>query len=131
MTVYVITSGDYSDYCIVDVTLDRDIAEALLKIHPGSEIEEYEAVDDKKVIADTKDYIKSWDVIFKKDGSYTIFDTGYAEKHFEPIIIESPYYAGGLRLQVSVCNNDREKAIKIAQDARAKYLAKEFGLSLN
>lgn len=131
MTVYVITSGDYSDYRIVDVTLDKDIAEALLKIHPDSEIEEYEAVDDKRVIADTKDYIKTWDVIFEKDGNYTIFDTGYVEKHFEPIIVESPYYAIGTRLHVSVCNNDREKAIKIAQDARGNYLAKEFGLSLN
>lgn len=55
MTVYVITTGNYSDYTIVGVTLDKDTAELFAKTHSDEPdeymVEEYDT-DFIKMMAD-------------------------------------------------------------------------------
>lgn len=43
--VYVLTSGEYSDYSIEAVTLDKDQAETLERIHTDWMVEEYDTDD--------------------------------------------------------------------------------------
>ena len=44
--VYIVTSGEYSDYGIDAVFQDRNKAESYCKCHPDAEIEEWELFDD-------------------------------------------------------------------------------------
>lgn len=42
MKVYVLTEGEYSDYHVVTVKLEKGQAEKLARIHPDWEVEEYD-----------------------------------------------------------------------------------------
>ena len=44
--VYIVTSGEYSSYCIEKVFLDKTKAEAYCKFHDNYDIEEYDTSDD-------------------------------------------------------------------------------------
>ena len=44
--IYIVTSGEYSDYSIDAVFQDENKAEAYCKCHPNAEIEEWELFDD-------------------------------------------------------------------------------------
>lgn len=44
--IYIVTSGEYSDYSIDAVFQDKNKAEAYCKCHPNAEIEEWEFFDD-------------------------------------------------------------------------------------
>lgn len=44
--IYIVTSGEYSDYSIDAVFQNKDKAEAYCKCHPDAEIEEWEFFDD-------------------------------------------------------------------------------------
>ena len=44
--IYIVTSGEYSDYSIDAVFQDKNKAEAYCKCHPDAEIEEWEFFDD-------------------------------------------------------------------------------------
>ena len=50
MKVYIITSGEYSDYSIDAVTLDKEEAERMVNVFPQESIEEYDTDDFPKLI---------------------------------------------------------------------------------
>jgi hypothetical protein len=54
--VYVLTSGEYSDYTIEAVKLDKDQAETLERIHPDWSVEEYDT-DDIKILDKYRYYV--------------------------------------------------------------------------
>ena len=123
--IYVITKGAYSDYHICAVASTKEIAEKLQKIYSDeyywadAMIEEYdlnEAMDDVRVF---------YDVTFENNRVSACFNE-YGEKE------SIDFYKGNGwksdRLIVCVRARDEDHAVKIAQDRRAEYLAKEQGI---
>ncbi len=127
MTVYVITSGEYSDYRICAVTLDPQKAERLKVIYDacdytGASIEEYEidAHSDRLLAGD-----RLYAVIFDKRGNVqkvydsTMYDS--CEDIFQRIIDNS--------IVVKVFARDEDAAIKISAERRTKFLAEKEGIA--
>lgn len=129
MKVYVITSGEYSDYKINAVAIDPDRAELLRKLYSSgfheARIEEYDTEADTEKISrkitpiwlirinapgDIRDVRQRWN-----------FDEGFQNHFYFPYWENGGFYA-------DVCHEDRDVAIKIALDTRAKMLAEKFGL---
>lgn len=50
MKVYIITSGEYSDYAIDAVTLNKEEAEKMVNVFPEERIEEYDTDDFPKIL---------------------------------------------------------------------------------
>ena len=54
--IYVLTQGEYSDYCIVCCTTDHDYAKAYAKLH-DCDIEEFEDENDKSIIQEANEML--------------------------------------------------------------------------
>lgn len=129
--IYVITVGDYSDYhiCAVATTMER--AEQLRKMYSTyydeAKIEEYEAdVPSNDCYNDTPTLY--WRVAFKDDG-----ELEYAESYYDSAKAKLEVKERYWTFQPPICvlnitAETREKAIKIARDRRAKFLAEKHNL---
>ena len=125
--VYVITQGEYSDFHIVGVSLDKEQAERIRLFRSTysepSFIDEY----DTEEIKVAKDFVGNWLVPFYKDnvdedGIYSFAgNSPYKIKKF------NDHY------NVIVKAIDKQHAIKVAIDTLAKYkaLKVETELSIN
>ena len=140
MKVYIITQGEYSDYHICAVAVDRKRAEHIAKLYGSgrndyTEIEEFDTDDvgfDKYDLDNepllryyvrlnrgwepevSEEYLKASDVKkYKTEGNFARRSNGMAETNV--------YYA-------HVVADTKEKAIKIAQDMYAKSLAEYYNL---
>lgn len=115
--VYVLTSGEYSDYSIEAVTLDKDQAETLERIHTDWNIEEYDT-DDIQILEKYR-----YCVCVGDDGTATA-----GIPHYEPpnTPLNRPRYLRSLGRrqirwwEVYVEAKDSEHAKKIAFDLIAK-----------
>ena len=118
-TVYILTEGSYSDYCIVATYSTKELAEEAQRHCPGSEIEEYGL--DALEIPEHPPGHTAWFVrIYEKtntidwtnqqDSLYGYFEPN--EKYYE--------YAGNNgeynRFEVNCWARDKEHAEKIALD---------------
>lgn len=75
MTVYILTSGCYSDYGINAVTLDKDIADKYTKLYPDCEIEEYELLEDRGILNEpVRDYCTCYTDLVGIYGTYYSFE---------------------------------------------------------
>ena len=126
-TVYVITRGDYSDYHICAVTLDKKKAKKLAKMYTTS----YDNAIVEKWETDTETDINAlkgrypYSVTFREDGSVDTFKHHYDYETFCEGFDLSEYWG----LRVNLYAPDAESAIKIAAEKRAKYLAEKEGIS--
>ena len=145
-TVYIITSGEYSDYHICAVTLDRDRAEKLKGLYAAIEnndytdIEEYEldAVDKRF----TESQLESGAVrYYEIHISYNVLNKSiYTDQGFEMYKLK---YVGDIADEKIGHNNreiwynvniyadpmtTKEKAKKIAIDRFYQKLAEKYGL---
>jgi hypothetical protein len=126
MNVYVITSGEYSDYGICAVTLDKEQAE-LLKAKYSDKwdeacIEEYDT-DNYKIEVD-EDYKLMWVVEFYSNEirrCYTI-----ARKNFKHGAVRKHSFDNGITVFVEAKDEDHAK--KIAKDIYMKWLAEQNNL---
>lgn len=127
MTVYVITSGSYSDYCIRCVTDNPLKAEVLRKSYSNrwedANIEEYEIVSD---VSDLERTLKAYyKIVLDRYGNAvecierTIPDN--TENYFSFSHDMGCFYA-------FVASDSKDKALKIARDVRMKMLSEKFGL---
>lgn len=126
MKVYVITQGEYSDFEICAVTLDKKQAE-LLKARYSDEwdeacIEEYETEEYK--IEVSKDYKPMWTVQFENNEMYRCLQIGH-KNHKHGYV--KTHYALDI-ISVFVEAKDEEHARKIAKDIYAKWLAEQNNL---
>ena len=113
MKVYVITKGYYSDYHIVGVCLDKkkakEIAEAVSDLYEAY-VEEYNT---DAFVTGFRHHVNYVDGIWRAGiDDYDKHQSNYAYSDKSFIV-----YA-----------KDKEHAIKIAQDMRAEYLAKQEGV---
>lgn len=123
--VYVITKGNYSDYHICAVTLDKDRAQKLKKLYSdrrkNAEIEEYVPNEAKPMFMYGVEMDTSGKVLAFKADEYDLHDDGYAEAEFD---LDSNSW----RHVVWVNAKDEAHAVKIAQDRLAEYKAKKAGI---
>lgn len=130
--VYVITSGEYSDYHICAVTLDPQKAEQLKKIfdqsdYTGAQIEEWDTEKHDDYFAGRTPYC----VVFLETGG--VVSVGARDiAYFEPGVTETTCQVNRRivpALRVELYADNTEAAIKIAAEKRAKYLAEKEGIS--
>ena len=127
--VYVITKGCYSDYHICAVTLDKEKAERLCKLFDDGgmdepEIEEWDTEQHVDLLSGRKPYLVS----FCKNGDlYSVYEDTWGFEYFKPEIIERPKIDDNLLVKLYA--EDKESAIKIAAEKRAKYLAEKEGIA--
>lgn len=130
-TVYVVTKGCYSDYHICAVTFDKEKAERLRVLFEGNSrldearIEEFDTDTHEDLLLGRKRYYVS----FRKNGDLYSADEKdtWGIEYFEPGIKEFP--RSGACLVVNLYADNRESAIKIAAEKRAKYLAEKEGIA--
>lgn len=121
-TIYVVTSGSYSDYGINAVFDDKELAEKFVKLHGSNyDIEEYECNKHKDMLLKNMfpHYVQmqeNGDVI--QCGCYDFDD-------FKVKINFKEYYKTPLqKIMVVLCYaRDKEHAIKIASEKRMQVIA--------
>lgn len=132
--VYVVTKGCYSDYHICAVTLDKEKAERLCKLFDDggmdeAGIEEWDTEDTIDLLSGRKPYY----VRFYKNGELiSANEDKHCIEYFSPGIKESSCFVQGRKidsLDVNLYAVDKESAIKIAAEKRAKYLAEKEGIA--
>ena len=123
MKVYVVTQGEYSDYGIVGVAIDKKQAEYIAMVHNTYNepcyIEEY----DTEEIKVDKDFEPNWIVRFDTDEIKKVY----------PFTGKKPYKVkeyGMNQCSVIVKAKDEDHAIKIAIDTLAQYKALKAELVL-
>ena len=123
---YVITSGEYSDYHICAVTLDPKRAEKMKKFYDkadytGACIEEFDTDEGlEKIEAGYMPYR----VTFTRVGDvYSVVDEYSLE------CSDRVWEAFNGCVCVTVWAKDKESAVKIAAERRAKYLAEKEGIA--
>lgn len=134
--VYVVTMGEYSDYHICAVALDKEKAEKLCKLFKRDgmyadepNIEEWDTEKYEALFAGRKPYF----VNFLKNGD--VFSAGektWGIEYFEPGISETKCRLNGQfvpAISVELYAKDAESALKIAAEKRAKYLANKEGIA--
>lgn len=127
--IYVITEGSYSDYHICAVATNKERAEELRKMYSSryenAEIEEFEENVPSYEWFNPNPHLY-WKVIFLQDGRLASNPESYFDKP-NLFITTKPYFASSIIIY-NIIAKDATTALKIAQDERAKYLAKKFGL---
>lgn len=125
MKVYVLTCGDYSSYSIMEVTVNKAVAEALAKLHSW-EIEEFDAIEEAdEIIREVESMRSGWKFMFSGNGEICKEDMMLSTSSMLDEVIDLDRNNA---VSVEVWNEDLEKAKKIAQDMRAKYFAEKLGL---
>jgi len=123
MKVYVITRGDYSDYHIIGVSLDKKKAKDVARIFSNdmytANVEEY----DSDQFKDAK--YPLWGVNFYSNKPVVINKADYCSDYNVPEIVESFGAQGVWVCHIRVQAEDKDHALKIASDELAKYKAEK------
>lgn len=132
--IYVITVGEYSDYDIECATVDKELAEAYVKIHPNCRVEEYDDLADTAtidIIDDAKNVVVGYEIdtgnswgrpfMFDEDFRKTFPVGTKTELHFEPVMKDGKF---DLECKGVIVCSDSEKAQKIYYDLQAEYMAR-------
>lgn len=143
MKIYALTSGEYSDYQVEQITTNKEIAEAYAKIH-NCEIEEYDELTDISLIETSKEYnfyihvsidktgavyedeLKSLLESVPRHGIYLKCNDNYIK---DVCSFYGPRFGGNHNFHI-YCKADlpNEQIIKVAKDVRSKLLSEKFGL---
>lgn len=131
--VYLITSGEYSDFTIEHATLDESKAKAFCELHnrvggyPYYDIWEQELDD---FFVGTEDDCR-WQYRYRQFPETHKIEFGWAEYCIvaDSTNVVMPWQKDGLAATVYLKDRDDKKAEKIAQDLFAEYRAKEQGIA--
>ena len=132
--IYVITAGEYSDYHICAVTTDKERAEFLKKWYYGYDTQIEEFIDgDYEDVPDTVEFIPVWYVDVREDGNVATctIDRYVSQERIPDATFEfvrSFCDDNRLHFKGILAAQDKEHAIKIVKDKRAKMLAERFGI---
>lgn len=125
MKLYAVTKGDYSDYHIITLTADKEVAKKLAKRfsdkYTAATVEEYE---DGKIIFGKKLYFVrvvdgNVDDVSEDSSDYYLFDASVFHWHVNH---------GKWIYYTYVLTDTAEKAEKIGKDRIMKHIAKKEGL---
>lgn len=142
MKVYIITSGEYSDYCIIAVTLDKDQAERMVNVFPRNRIEIYDTDDFPKILTNDPIWICEYDLpirrnimgdeiidnesieIHQEDDYWCAYDFKELNKVINKTRINGSLY--GFRMYIQA--KDKEHVTKIFYDKIAEWKAEQEGI---
>ena len=132
--LYAVTKGQYSDYHIITLTDNKEMAEKIAKKftldwednnYDRANVEEF---DNAEICL--KPLYK---VEFNIDGSIkevSISDNEYGYLEEGIFQLYGPTYSGNVTQMIYISTDSKEKAIKIACDKRAEYFAEKEGIKL-
>ena len=135
MTLYVLTSGEYSDYHIEGIYSTREQAERYKRLFPrddyyAADIEEWET--DKPPVTCVDGNVEVWAIDMYEGGKAIIKEDA---RPGERLVGGCDFFSSGYRrpknyvLWISKeVAKDKEQALKIFYDKVAKYKAKEEGI---
>ena len=130
-TVYLVSSGSYSDYSVRGIysTLEKAEARARL-VSDANEVSEFELDEGIELI---QQGLNSWVVDVWDDGEIRAFQDGYSFSEAAGGQVTDRRNQGQCGRHIAfhfyVFARDEAHALKIAQDKRAEYLAKEAGVT--
>lgn len=128
--IYVITSGEYSDYHICAVATTEERAEELCRMYSfGYDTAEIETYEENVPGYDwyNPEPTLYWRVSFKENGESNIPEQYYDRPNLQITVNQTNYvYPNHLTVSNIIADTEQE-AFKIACDHRAKYLAEKFG----
>lgn len=127
MTIYLVTSGEYSEYGVDAVFLDKEKAMLYCAMHnfnrsDNCAIEEYDTYDDN-INADGKKTAYLYYLYFGA------FDRWYVKLTYITFLRPSHISEDLKEAWVYLQQEDEDKAIKIAQDMAAEAKARKEGLT--
>ena len=131
MIVYVITEGDYSDYHIIGVTIDKKTAEAYVALRTGKYFQpRIEEFDTEQISLLTDPDLKCY-LVFVENGKYSAQETdiGFECPEFVGSIRRCKPINGVYRASTYCFAKSEEQALKIAQDRMARYKATKAGIT--
>lgn len=115
--IYVLTSGEYSDYHIIMATTDEEKAFYFQKLYPAAKIETF---DDSNIQTMPLFHVTRW--------TYNGAVDAWKSDHFEGIEINKVYEISGVfHAYVQAKNEDTAK--KIFFDLYTQYMAQKEGIS--
>lgn len=132
MTIYIVTSGEYSDYWIDGVFLDKYEADKYCAVrneesaYTNYRVEEYEE-GEGKIEADL-DLVYLFIVLDKANSPQVNNGVYYSASERQSYVHESTCYPKVLRAYVYLTKDDPELAFKIGKDMIAKYKAEKEGI---
>lgn len=127
-TIYVLTSGSYSDYTIIAVFSTKELATRLIELGHGDDIEEYEldAFGDEWLAK----HITRWRVTMELDTAdvtdvfpYQLVEQDSPDNHYSHI--EKYGYMDKGRFITYVRADTQERAVKVAMERRSVWLANQ------
>jgi len=140
MKVYIITSGEYSDYCIDAVTLDKEEAEKMVNVFPEERIEEYDTDDFPKILINDPCWNCEYNLPTRNiiDGkiihneSIEIYRENYwyvsTLKEINKVINKTKIDGSPYGFQIYIQAKDKEHAEKIFYDKIAEWKAEQKGI---
>jgi hypothetical protein len=121
MTVYVVTSGEYSDYGVNAIFSTKELAQIYMekfsnpdRFSEFNDIQEWE-VDDME--ADLRSNRKPFRISMQRDGQVTYCESGSYFGTYNGTVLK--FHDS---LEISLFADDKDQAIKIANEKRLKYL---------
>lgn len=118
-TVYIVTSGEYSNYRIRGVYLDKEAAQARADLlNRGGRFIEAE-VEEWPSDGNGDDHYLFWAYASNWEIQWREYDSG---GYLEPVVEESDY-------SVSVKSNDFDRGLKTMHDKIAEFKAREAGIA--
>lgn len=133
MTVYVVTTGEYSDYCICRVFTDENAAKVYCAVNNDKEnydeyvIEEYET--DDLDVDETLEVTYKYEFYANKKGHIGAYgESGLYSLKRKNEVIPPRKYIPDYHIIVYLDEPDaKDRALKIAQDMWAEYKANVVG----
>ena len=126
MIIYAVSRGQYSDYGIVGLFSNKELAKEFIKLGGGDDIEEYEL---DQFESHVREGFSSFHVEMNKEGNTSNIHLNYLEYNLEDSINlqfewEKNYvYTGKVLLYTNVLASNKEHAVKITNEKRAQLIA--------
>jgi hypothetical protein len=114
--VYIVTTGEYSDYRVIAAYSTREGADRCVAAAMGSEVEEY---DLDPFATELRDGWLMWEVRMTRNGHVT----SARPVGGVPTVKWSLNFDVENRMYTSVIAKDREHAVKVATERRAQFIA--------
>ena len=138
MKIYVITSGEYSDYKIDAVTLNMKEAEKMVKVFPEERIEIYDTDDFPKILTNdpywnceynlpTKN-IMSGEIIYNESIEIYQKEYYYDLKELNKVINKTNINGSVYGFRMYIQAKDKDHAAKIFYDKVAEWKAEQKGI---
>ena len=128
MKIYIVTDGCYSDYSIEAVFIDKEKAYNYKKLQcEYGEVEEWDTMDDEyKVI--TPKIVEYYTVTLTTKGELIDCTKRIYEQFPDMKDFKETFHTHSKKFFYDIVTDSEEKAIKIARDKRAQYLAEMYGI---